>query len=79
MSTDEQPQLALISAKAAAVRLGFDTTSQNWRIGFWRFIRRHRIPVVRLSPRRLRFSPGALDAYVASHTVGAVKRFGSAA
>lgn len=53
MSVDEQPQLALISAKDAAVRLGFSTSTPSWRIGFWRFIKRHRIPVVRLSPRRV--------------------------
>jgi hypothetical protein len=62
--------IALIRLPDAARFLGFDTTNKNWRVGFHRFLKRSRLPVVRLSTRRLRIRPEVLEAYVASREVG---------
>jgi hypothetical protein len=67
-------ELALLPMKGAATRLGFDVTKQNWRVGFHRFLKRSRLPVVRLSPRRFRIAPETIDAFIARRTVGVLPK-----
>ncbi len=55
----------LLDEKQAAERLGLQRkTLQRWR---WRG---EGPPFVKLSARAVRYSPEALDAFVAGHTVG---------
>ncbi len=78
---NEPSSAALARPLAVATRLGFDTAKPHWRVHFWRFVRRHRVPYVRLSTRRLRFHPEVIDAFIRSREIGSLKNarpFGSA-
>lgn len=61
---------ALLPLKDGARQLGFDVSKKHWRVGFHRFLKRSRLPIVRLSIRRTRIRPEVIDAYIASREVG---------
>ena len=67
-------QLALVAPVVVATRLGFDVSKADWRVGFWRFVRRCRLPYVRLSARRLRFRPDLDERFIQSREHGRLEK-----
>jgi hypothetical protein len=61
---------ALLQPIEAAARLGFDTSKKTWRVAFWRFLQRSKMPVVKLTARRHRIRPEVLEAYINRREVG---------
>jgi hypothetical protein len=61
---------ALLQPIEAAARLGFDVTKPTWRVAYWRFLQRSKIPVVKLTPRIHRIRPEVLEAYINRREVG---------